>query len=505
MTPVTPDTDAPTADADNVAPIQPAMAKQGSAVGIALRQARSAKNKSIEQAAARLRIKATFLTAIEAGDSEALPGLTYALGFVRSYAEFLDLDPNEIVQDYKREIEDIAQPTDLSFPVPTPTGSQFPGIQVAVISTALLLAGLAGWYVTQADTLFVAAGIATPPGLTSADLRIVTDTNGRSSAPPPRPTPHIATTLLDLTRPAPSSPLPSAPAQVAASKNRPAAPASTEQIPWPAYVLPTEVIATLKVRPTPAEAPPPTPRARPEPPLVVEPTGDSGADQLTASEPDAAEAPPVRTPAVPRQIARADQVPSEPAAQADESPTAANLPIADDPVPTRVFEPARVSESGVDDEASAGQIAAVVGRITPTQTTPPSSDMQAATETAAAESAIANTARLPQIPRTADKPAVGGHTYGQANRDARIVIAAEADIWIQIRDADQNNLFTRLLHAGDLYQVPNRAGLLLFTGNAGGLKLTVDGKPVASLGAAGAVRRDIALNADRLLANAASR
>ncbi|MHA1570862.1 MAG: helix-turn-helix domain-containing protein, partial [Alphaproteobacteria bacterium] len=61
-----------------------------SAVGIALAHARRAKDKSIEQAAVRLRIKAAFLEALEAGDAQALPGHVYALGFVRSYAEYLD-------------------------------------------------------------------------------------------------------------------------------------------------------------------------------------------------------------------------------------------------------------------------------------------------------------------------------------------------------------------------------------------------------------------------------
>lgn len=82
---------------------------------------------------------------------------------------------------------------------------------------------------------------------------------------------------------------------------------------------------------------------------------------------------------------------------------------------------------------------------------------------------------------------------------SRIEVLAKADSWIQVRDGGANELLlTRLLREGEIYAVPDRAGLTLLTGNAGALEIRVDGTPVPALGPEGAVRRSIALDAERL-------
>ena len=85
-------------------------------------------------------------------------------------------------------------------------------------------------------------------------------------------------------------------------------------------------------------------------------------------------------------------------------------------------------------------------------------------------------------------PADAQHAYGVADGTARIVIRATADSWIQIRGTDQSPLFTRVLKAGETYLVPNQPGVSMRTGNAGGLEITVDGKPTPSIGPSGAIR-----------------
>jgi cytoskeleton protein RodZ len=60
-----------------------------------------------------------------------------------------------------------------------------------------------------------------------------------------------------------------------------------------------------------------------------------------------------------------------------------------------------------------------------------------------------------------------------------------------------------MLRAGDSYRVPNKTGLTLLTGNAGALEVYVDGRKVPALGPGGAIRRDVALDADRLMAGTA--
>ena len=60
-------------------------------------------------------------------------------------------------------------------------------------------------------------------------------------------------------------------------------------------------------------------------------------------------------------------------------------------------------------------------------------------------------------------------------------------------------LITRILYVGDSYRVPDRSGLTLITGNAGGLKIIVDDVEVPPLGPLGAVRRGVLLDPESLL------
>lgn len=83
--------------------------------------------------------------------------------------------------------------------------------------------------------------------------------------------------------------------------------------------------------------------------------------------------------------------------------------------------------------------------------------------------------------------------------EARIVLRATQDSWIEVRDESRGELLlARLMRPGDVYLVPNRSGLTLLTGNAGGLNVYVDGNPAPPLGKGGVVRRGIALDADAL-------
>lgn len=97
-----------------------------------------------------------------------------------------------------------------------------------------------------------------------------------------------------------------------------------------------------------------------------------------------------------------------------------------------------------------------------------------------------------------------GSVFGKSNTNARIVIRANADSWVQVRDNDGELILTRMLRAGDSYRVPNKDGLTLLTGNAGALEIYVDGRKAPPIGPGGAIRRDVALDADRLMAGTAA-
>jgi cytoskeletal protein RodZ len=64
---------------------------------------RESKGLTLEQAAEDTRIREKFLAALETGDHHALPGAVYTKGFLRNYAEYLDLDSADLVALYTAE------------------------------------------------------------------------------------------------------------------------------------------------------------------------------------------------------------------------------------------------------------------------------------------------------------------------------------------------------------------------------------------------------------------
>jgi cytoskeleton protein RodZ len=85
-----------------------------------------------------------------------------------------------------------------------------------------------------------------------------------------------------------------------------------------------------------------------------------------------------------------------------------------------------------------------------------------------------------------------------ASDQARIVLSANADAWLLVRDRSGQVLLNRVLHAGETWSVPLVPNLTLTTGNAGGTNIMVDGATAPPLGADGAVRRDIPLDPELL-------
>ena len=81
---------------------------------------------------------------------------------------------------------------------------------------------------------------------------------------------------------------------------------------------------------------------------------------------------------------------------------------------------------------------------------------------------------------------------------SRIVLRAATASWIEIRTEDASLVYSGLLREGQSYSVPERSGLKMVTGNAGGLDITVDGEAIPRLGPPGAVIRDIDLDPDSL-------
>jgi len=81
------------------------MAKQKNAksVGTLLREAREARKQELSFVSDALRIRENHLAAIEEGNMESLPAPAYAAGFIRTYANYLGLDENEMIALFKEE------------------------------------------------------------------------------------------------------------------------------------------------------------------------------------------------------------------------------------------------------------------------------------------------------------------------------------------------------------------------------------------------------------------
>ncbi len=65
-----------------------------------LREAREAKNMSLEEAALRLRLHERLVVAIEEDDYEKLPPPAFVIGYLRNYARLLELPQEEVLSSY---------------------------------------------------------------------------------------------------------------------------------------------------------------------------------------------------------------------------------------------------------------------------------------------------------------------------------------------------------------------------------------------------------------------
>lgn len=111
-------------------------------IGAKLQGTRESKGYSIEQVARETHIAKRFIEAMEAEDFEAFPGEPYLLGFLRTYAHFLDLDGNELVTLYKNtQIQEAPPPMEEL--LDTKGRSLWKKLAVVAVAVVILGAGVA--------------------------------------------------------------------------------------------------------------------------------------------------------------------------------------------------------------------------------------------------------------------------------------------------------------------------------------------------------------------------
>jgi cytoskeletal protein RodZ len=110
-------------------------------IGAKLQGTRETKGYSIEQVARETHIAKRFIEAMEAEDFEEFPGEPYLLGFLRTYANFLDLDGDELVTLYKNtQIQEAPPPMEEL--LDTNRGNRWKKIALAAAVVVLLGVGI---------------------------------------------------------------------------------------------------------------------------------------------------------------------------------------------------------------------------------------------------------------------------------------------------------------------------------------------------------------------------
>ena len=107
--------------------------------------ARERKGVDLSRAERDTKIRARYLQALEHGEYRELPGAVYTKGFLRNYALYLGLDPDDVLRQWKNERGDAAIPAEPVLAVPKPLaaprqGMTFsPVVVVAALLTVLIV------------------------------------------------------------------------------------------------------------------------------------------------------------------------------------------------------------------------------------------------------------------------------------------------------------------------------------------------------------------------------
>lgn len=122
------------------------------AVGDILQRARVEKQLTLDDLEVAIRVSRAHLVAIEEGRLEVLPGRVYALGFIRAYADYVDLDADKIIELLKQQSGEKIAPQDIvTAPAPVledmalPTGKIF----LLILGALIVLIGAKSLFADQ--------------------------------------------------------------------------------------------------------------------------------------------------------------------------------------------------------------------------------------------------------------------------------------------------------------------------------------------------------------------
>ena len=440
-------------------------------VGELMRLTRERLGHELQTVANQLRIRLSYLEAIEDARFRDLPGTTYAVGFVRSYADYLGLDGADIVRRFREEAARIHGQTKLVFPALTAEG-KLPRAAVLLVS-ALGLAGVYGvWYYISSHQ--------------KSDLPVITDVPERLAVVPPDSSPENAAPpqLVEPSAPveppatAGEPPATTAPQMPATPVDSGTGTASAATPPQP----PVQTPASSGSGAGPSTSPPAAPAVTA--PVEAAPAAGAGGPASAAATTASASAGATGAQHVAGQTSQAQAQAAPPAAGTGSAPIA----------PATTATGAQAAAGETSQAPAVPPVAATSGSATePTRPAAAANDIPAAPSTPAATGKDASQ-QMAAVP-----PASPAGTQPAAETPPGVVLEAHMDSWIKVVDAKGKTVTQQVLKAGDRYVVPDQPGLILRTGNAGGLDVLVGGRKAPPLGDVGTVLTKVTLEPSRLL------
>jgi cytoskeleton protein RodZ len=251
-------------------------------VGADLRSARERLGWTLPAIAGHLRIRLPYLQAIEDGRVDLLPGTAYAIGFLRTYAQALGLDADEVARRFRAEAAPANRKPELNFPAPVPERGM-PAGAIVLVGALIAIGAYVGWYKMSATRHPTAAMVQPLPDR----LAPLAEKGPLGLAPMPPPPPSATRQTNDFEPPAPVAMIaPSSAAAAAPSFTQPpfAGPAFSAS-PTPSAPPPNPAASVAVVTPDSLPTPPPVPGSEP-----AEPPAATPADSLAMATPGAAAA-----------------------------------------------------------------------------------------------------------------------------------------------------------------------------------------------------------------------
>ncbi|HEX8127472.1 MAG TPA: helix-turn-helix domain-containing protein [Allosphingosinicella sp.] len=171
----------------------------GQSVGERLRAAREAKKLSLDDVARQTRIPVRHLEHIERGEWEALPALTYSVGFARSYANTVDLDGAQIGAEVRQQLGGVRAGTTAAAPFYEPADpARVPPRMLAIAAAVIAVLLVIGYLVWRSN----AVGEDSPADVAitqSDDSAVANQAAPRQAQPAPAPAPSNGPVALTAT------------------------------------------------------------------------------------------------------------------------------------------------------------------------------------------------------------------------------------------------------------------------------------------------------------------